>query len=320
MTKSTISFLTPRLSAAILILVIAATGFLGLGFLNYLEPFVIFLDSENLSFKVGEMRFSAYLVIKALVTIVIVFWIAGILSQFVANRVNAIKKIKSSNRSLIVKTFQILIYFLAATVALDVFGFDLTTLTIFSGAVGIGVGIGLQKIASNFISGIILLFEKSLEEDDLIELADGTFGFIRHTGARYTLVQTHDGREVMIPNEDFITSRVTNWTYSNKKGRVEIVVGVAYGSDIDTAIDLMLQAAKDNLRCTHDPAPVCFLREFADSSITLLLQFWVDDVTLGRFEPQSDVMRAIYKSFNTSGIEIPFPQRDLHIKHTEAPS
>jgi small-conductance mechanosensitive channel len=295
-------------------MVIAAIGFFGLGFLDYLEPFVVFLNSENLSFKVGEMRFSAYLLIKALVAIVIVFWLAGIASQFASNRINAVKRIKSSNRSLILKSIQILIYFAAATIALDVFGFDLTTLTIFSGAVGIGVGIGLQKIASNFISGIILLFEKSIEDDDLVELSDGTFGFIRHTGARYTLVETHDGREVMIPNEDFITSRVTNWTYSNKKGRIEIVVGVSYSSDVDLAIELMLKAARDNDRCADDPTPVCFMREFADSSINLLLQFWVDDVTLGRYEPQSDVMRAIWRAFGENNIEIPFPQRDIHLK------
>lgn len=310
------AILNPKAWVAVFILVIATAAFLGLGFLDYLEPVSAFLDSDKLSFKIGEMRFSAYLIIKALVTIIIVFWVAGITSQFASNRVNSIKRIKSSNRSLIVKSVQILIYFAAGTIALDVFGFDLTTLTIFSGAVGIGIGIGLQKIASNFISGIILLFEKSLEDDDLVELSDGTFGFIRHTGARYTLVETHDGREVMIPNEDFITSRVTNWTYSNKKGRIEILVGVSYGSDTDLAIQLMLEAAREHDRCAKDPEPVCFMREFADSSINLLLQFWVDDVTLGRYEPQSDVMRAIWRLFRENNIEIPFPQRDVHMRNT----
>jgi small-conductance mechanosensitive channel len=309
------AILNPRAWVAVLLIFAATAAFFGLGFLDYLEPVAAFLDSEQLSFKIGDMRFSAFLLIKALITIMVVFWIAGIISQFASKRINAFGKIKSSNRSLIVKSLQILIYFAAATIALDVFGFDLTTLTIFSGAVGIGVGIGLQKIASNFISGIILLFEKSLEDDDLIELTDGTFGFIRHTGARYTLVETHDGREVMIPNEDFITSRVTNWTYSNKKGRIEIMVGVSYGSDVDLAIDLMLEAARGNARCARDPEPVCYMREFADSSINLLLQFWVDDVTLGRYEPQSDVMRAIWKSFRENDIEIPFPQRDIHMKN-----
>lgn len=301
----------PKSWVAILLLALAAAAFFGLGFLDYLDPIRRFLDSEALSFTLGSMRFSAYVLVRALITLIIVFWVASIIAQFVERRINAIRRIKSSNRSLIIKTIHILLYFTAATVALDVFGFDLTTLTVFSGAVGIGVGFGLQKIASNFISGIILLFEKSIEDDDLIELDDGTVGFIRHTGARYTLVETPDGREVMIPNEDFMTNRVTNWTYTDKSGRVEIFVGVSYASDTDKAMDLMIAAARAHPRCSTKTEPVCFMREFADSSINLLLQFWVDDVTEGRYAPQSDVMRTILKSFNENKIDIPFPQREV---------
>ncbi|WP_051548241.1 mechanosensitive ion channel family protein [Sneathiella glossodoripedis] len=118
----------------------------------------------------------------------------------------------------------------------------------------------------------------------------------------------------MIPNEDFITNRVTNWTFTNPKGRVEILIGVSYNSDIEFARELILQAATENERCSKDPAPQCYLREFADSSVNFLLYFWVDDVTEGRFEPQSDVMRAIWRKFKEHNIEIPFPQRDVHIK------
>ncbi len=312
------TILKPKSWIAIVLILLATAAFFGLGFLDYLEPIIGFLNSDQLSFQLGEMRFSAYLLLRAFFTIILVFWLAGIVSQVVSSRINAIKRIKSSNRSLVVKTVQIIIYFAAATVALDVFGFDLTTLTIFSGAVGIGVGFGLQKIASNFISGIILLFEKSIEDGDLVELSDNTFGFIRHTGARYTLLETPDGREVMIPNEDFMTSRVTNWTYTNKQGRIEIFVGISYSSDVDLAMEIMLEAARAHPRCAPDPVPVCFVRQFADSSINLLLQFWVEDVTLGRYEPQSDVMRAIWRNFKTKGIEIPFPQQDVHLK-TEEP-
>lgn len=306
--------LKPRAWVAKLLLLLLVLAFFSLGFLDYLEPIRTFLDTDELSFHLGDMRFSAYLLVKALFSLILIFWLAGLSSDFVEAHIKSLSRIKSSNRALIIKTLQILIYFAAATISLDIFGFDLTTLTIFSGAVGIGVGFGLQKISSNFISGIILLFEKSIEDDDLVELEDGTLGFVRRTGARYTLLETHDGKEMMIPNEDFITSHVTNWTYTNSRGRVEINVGVSYECDVERAIELILEAAKSHPRSIIDPEPVCFMREFADSSINLLLQFWVADVTLGRFEPQSDVMRTIWRLFKENDIQIPYPQRDVHIK------
>ena len=218
--------LKPKAWIAKILLGVLVVGFFSIGFLDYLQPFKEFLDSDGLAFNVGETRFSAYLVIKSAVTIFMLFWLTGIFSEFGEKRIKSIKGIKASNRSLITKVFQILVYFLGFIIGLDVLGIDLTALAIFSGAIGIGIGFGLQKITSNFISGLILLFEKSVEKDDLVELADGTYGFIRHTGARYTLVETFEGKEIMIPNEDFITNRVINWTFSNSKGRVEINISL----------------------------------------------------------------------------------------------
>lgn len=308
-----ISLIKPRPWVSKLLLLAFVGAFLGLGFMDYLEPIRLILDQDEFAFHLGEMRFSAFLILKALLTLIMVFWAASIIADFAESRITKLRGVKSSNRSLIIKTVQILVYFAAITIGLDTLGFDLTTLTIFGGALGIGLGFGLQKIASNFISGIILLFEKSIEDDDLVEMDDGTFGFVRHTGARYTLIETPDGCEVMIPNEDFITNRVTNWTYTSNQGRIEIMIGVSYKSDVEKARELILEAARQHPRCITEPAPVCFMREFADSSINLLLQFWVADVTLGRYEPQSDVMRTIWRLFKENGVEIPFPQRDVHI-------
>ena len=309
--------LKPSAWIAKLFLVIFVIGFLSLNFLDYLKPIKDFLDAEILSFYIGEKRFSAYLIIKALIIVVLLFWITGIFLEFGEKRIKNIKGIRVSNKALMVKAFQIIVYFLAFIIGLDILGIDLTALAIFSGAVGIGVGFGLQKITSNFISGIILLFEKSVENEDLVELADGTYGFVKQTRARYTLIETFDGKEMMIPNEDFITNYVINWTYSNKKGRVEINIGVSYDSDIEKAMEIILESAKEHPRCTKDPEPACFLREFADSSVNFLLFFWVDDVTEGRFEPKSDVMRTIWRKFKENNIGIPFPQRDIHIKNAE---
>jgi small-conductance mechanosensitive channel len=306
--------LKPNALVAKFLIVFFTLGFFILGFMGFLQPIEEFLSSEALSFKIGETKISAYLIIKAAITIFMLFWMAGIFSEFGEKRIQSLKKVKTSNKALIIKAFQIVIYFLAFIITLDILGIDLTALAIFSGAVGIGLGFGLQKITSNFISGIILLFEKSVENEDLVELSDGTYGFVRHTGARYTLIETFDGKEIMIPNEDFITNRVTNWTYSNTKGRVEILIGVSYDSDIELAKDLIIESAREHPRCIEDPEPVCYLSEFADSSVNFILFFWVSDVTQGRFEPKSEVMFEIWRRFKQNNITIPFPQRDLHIK------
>jgi len=197
--------------------------------------------------------------------------------------------------------------------ALNILNIKASSLAFFGGAIGIGLGFGLQKITSNFISGLILLFEKSIEEGDLVELENGVYGFIKNTGARYTLIETFDSKEIMIPNEEFITKNVVNWTYSNKQGRIDINIGVSYKCDIEKARELILEAAKEHKLCSVFPEPDCFLREYGDSSVNFLLYFWVDDVTKGRYEPQSDVMRSIWKKFKDNNIEIPFPQRDVHI-------
>jgi len=315
MNKILTMLLKPKVWIAKLLLVVIVIAFLTTGFLGYLNPLVDFLDSNALAFKVGETRISAYLLVKALITITLLFWVAGLISDLSEKKVKALRKIKASNRALISKALQIIIYFVAAFIALDVLGIDLAALTVLGGAIGIGVGFGLQKITSNFISGLILLFEKSIEEDDLVELDDGTAGFVRHTGARYTLIETFEGRELMIPNEDFITKRVTNWTFSNTKGRIDIDIGVSYSSDLDKVNELILEAANEHPRCSKHIAPESFLVEFGDSSVNFTLYFWVDDIIEGRKRPRSEVLFLIWKKFRENDIEIPFPQRDLHIKN-----
>ena len=318
MAKFWTSLFKPRAWVAKLLLVIAVVGFAASGYLGYLDPVREFLDSDNFAFNVGEMRLSAYLVVKAVIIVILLFWLVGILSEMLENRIKSISRIKSSNKALIIKAIQIVIYFLAFLFVLGVLGIDLTALTVFSGAVGIGVGFGLQKIASNFISGIILLFEKSVEEGDLIELNDGIIGYVRETGARYTRIETFEGHETMVPNEDFITNRVTNWTFSNSRTRVDINIGVAYGTDLDLASRLIVEAATEHPRCIETPAAECFLVDFADSSVNFTLYFWIENVTEGRIRPRSDVLFAIWRKFGEHKIEIPFPQRDIHMKNPEA--
>ena len=282
--------------------------------LGYIDPLKNTLNSDAFLIKLGTYQVTAYKLISGLISLLMVFWIASLISVFGEKRIRSLKHIRASNRTLFVNGFKLIIFVSVFFMGLNILGINPTVLTVFGGALGIGIGFGLQKIASNFISGLILLFEKSVEEGDMVELAGGFQGFVRRTGARYTLIETFDSKEIMIPNEDFITNRVTNWTFSNTIGRVEIIVGVSYDSDIELARTLILDTAKEHPRCSIDPAPQCYLTEYAASSVNFLLYFWVDDVTLGRIEPKSDVLRSIWKKFKTHNIIIPYPQTDIHIK------
>lgn len=293
-------------------------GIFVLSGLGYFESAIQVLNSPKLTFKLGKFDLSLYEVVKGIVVLISLFWLASFVTEIGKTNLRKLDKIKPSNRSLLINGFQTLVYTLVFMVGLDVLGIDLTSLAVLGGAIGIGIGFGLQKITSNFISGIILLFEKSVEEGDLIELSDGTAGFIRNTGARFTLLETFDSKDVMIPNEDFITNRVVNWTFSNSQGRIKITIGVSYESDIELARTVMLEAAQRHRLCSKDPAPQCYLTEFGDSSVNFILYFWMDDIALGRLEMQSDVLRDIWKKFKEHEITIPYPQRDLHIKNPEA--
>ncbi len=293
---------------------LALATIIGFGSVGYFDSIRNQLDTAAFSFSFGEYRVSLYVIIKATLIVIFIFWAATVVSDLISVRINRFQNLRAANRELLNKIIQITIYLVSFILALDILGIDLTTLTVFSGALGIGLGFGLQKIASNFISGLILLLEKSIEQGDLVEIGDGAVGFIRKASARFTLVETFDGKEIMIPNEDFITNRVTNWTYSNTKGRVEIGVGVSYGSDLEKVFELLLQAASEHPRCATEPEPACYLREFGDSSVNFILHFWVQDVTTGRWGPKSQVLFSIWHKFKENGIEIPFPQRDLHLK------
>lgn len=312
-----IRFLKPKGLHARWFVFVTLIAILAFGAMGHLEIVRHYLDTEILTFKAGGYRITAYEALRLLITVALIFWISAIVSDVVEDRIGKIKKVRAATRALLLKIIQIGIYIIAFLLTLDIIGVDLTTLTVFSGALGIGLGFGLQKISSNFISGLILLLEKSVEQDDLIELPNGTFGFVKKTGARYTLIETFDTKEILVPNEDFITNPVINWTLSNSRGRVEIALGVSYGSDIEKARDLILEAAKAHPRCISVPPPKCYLRNFGDSSVDFILHFWVADVRDGRWEPQSDVMFEIWRKFKENNIQIPFPQRDLHLKTPE---
>ena len=276
-----------------------------------------FLTDADLS--VGHWQLNVYQLLKGIVTIAALIWGANLAIRTTDARLRRVRRMRASSRSLVLKFAQITLYVIVFVAAMQLFGVNLTTLSIFGGALGVGIGFGLQKIASNFISGIILLFEKSIEVDDIIELGSGVVGTVKHTSARYTLVSTPDGRDMMIPNEEFISQRVISYTHSNHRVRIEIPVQVGYDDDIELALQLLVKAASASKRTLKDPAPSAYATSFGDSGVNLSLFFWIDDVHEGRNEPRTQVMIAILKSFSASGVTIPYPTREVRQAATPAP-
>jgi small-conductance mechanosensitive channel len=200
----------------------------------------------------------------------------------------------------------------AVIIGLQSIGFDLSSLTLFSGAIGLGIGFGLQKVVSNLISGLILLVDKSIKPGDVISLGE-TFGWISELGARYVSVVTRDGREYLIPNEDLITGQVVNWSHSSELVRLDIYFGVSYDSDPHEVRKLASEAAAEVKRVVPNPAPVCHVVGFGDSSIDFILRFWIRDPTGGLTNVRGAVYLALWDALKAANIEIPFPRRDVKI-------
>lgn len=302
---------TPELSRPFIIL---AWGAAALAAVGWLTPFINTLDT--IGFTTGETTISVWRVLKVIVLLGLFFWLAGKAVFFLQNQINKTTSIAPSLRVLFSKISSFFLYTAAALIALSMVGIDLTAFAVFTGALGVGIGFGLQKIISNFISGIILLLDKSLKPGDVIEVETGndvTYGWVEKLGLRYTSVTTRDGTETLIPNETFITNPVTNWSYSHSRIRRKLPIGVAYNSDVEKAMQLCVEAAKSVERVLNHPPVVCQLRGFGDNSVNLEVRFWLSDPAGGVKNVESAVNLAIWKLFQQHEIAIPFPQRDIHI-------
>ena len=269
---------------------------------------------NNWTFQIGSIKISLYQIFKSFFVAVALYWGVRKILNTAESNIDKVSFIRPSLRALAIKFLQIILYIIFALWLLRIVGVPLTSLTVFSGAIGIGIGFGIQRIVANFISGIIILMEETLKPNDIVELEDGSFGSIKKTHARYTLVETFDGKEIFIPNEEFITKRVTNWTYSHKRMRQSIMIGVSYDSDLLLAQKLMLEAAVEHEGIAESPAPHCYLMEFADSAVSFLLRFWFNSIEVDIYEPRSELLFEIWKKFKDAGIEFPYPQQDVHIR------
>ena len=285
---------------------IAALNLLGL-----LDPTIATLD--RIALTLGSTRISVIDVIKAGFVFAALLWFAKIAAQMIENRLEGSRSISPSALVLLSKTVRVVLIIVAIFAALNSIGIDLTALTVFSGAVGLGVGFGLQKVISNLISGVILLMDKSVKPGDVIAIGD-TFGWINTLSARYVSVITRDGIEHLIPNEELISQPVENWSYSNTLVRFRMPIGVSYDSDVVMAMALTVEAAKAVERVRTDPTPVCRLMNFGDNAVELELRIWISDPQAGVANVRSEVLLKIWTLFHENGIEFPFSQRDLHIK------
>ncbi|HEU5047006.1 MAG TPA: mechanosensitive ion channel domain-containing protein [Rickettsiales bacterium] len=255
----------------------------------------------DVSFEMGKIQITLLDIIKGLFTLVILFWGAGVVSKTGENWLRR-SHLSFNARELAIKFLRITLYFLAFVFTLTQMGVDLTALTVFGGAVAVGLGFGLQKITSNFLSGLVLLFEKAIEAGDLIEIGQEK-GWVREMAIRHTLIETFDGREVLIPNEDLVIGKVTNWTYTNTRARIEILLTVTYDTDVDLARKILVEAAKEHRMCISEPPPQANLREFNERGIQIVLVFWIPDVTQGMVSTRSDVMINIVRAFRDVGIK-----------------
>ena len=304
--KSVVLVVKSRLVAyfiAFTIMLVAALNVTG--FANYT---VIYLNS--MGFDIGQFHISLLNLLHGIFILVVVFWIAGLLSRTLESYLRRSSTLSYMARELTVKFFRIFVYFMAFMITLSVLGVDLTAFAVFGGALGVGVGLGLQKITANFVSGITLLMEKSIKIGDLIEIAGNT-GWVRQLNIRYALLETGEGKEILIPNEELISTRVINWSHTSNHARVDIKICVSYDSNAAKVRDLLLSAARSHPLCMKNPAPNCWLREFGDYSMQFLLVFWVPDVHEGRMGPQSDVMMTILDKFKKEGIVISLPNIPL---------
>lgn len=283
-----------------------------LNIMGLLDPITTVLDEAQL--PLGEVHISILDILTGIISFGFLMWLAFALSALLERRLVKAEGVPPSIRALMSKLGKILLVSIAFLISLNATGIDLTALAVFGGALGVGIGFGLQKVVGNFISGIILLVDRSIKPGDVIETG-GTYGTINRLAARYTSVITRDGTEFLIPNEDMITQPVTNWSHTHRLVRRRIPVQVSYQSDVKHAMDIMVEAALDQSRVLKVPEPRTLMKGFGESGVDLELRLWIEDPQHGVSNIASDVMISIWDKFHEEGIEFPYPTRVVHVKN-----
>ena len=266
----------------------------------------------DFKFAVGEVTVSVGRMLLAALFIYLILSASWFIRAFLDGEVFPRQQLDRGARDAIKKLIHYSLLFIGIMIAVSLIGLNLTSLAFLTGALGIGVGFGLQNIVNNFVSGLMLLFERPFKVGDMVVVDDQT-GTVRKIGLRSTIIETFDRSELIVPNSQFISGKVTNWTRSNHIARIRITIGVAYGSDIELVLRLLKEAAETDTRILSNPQPNPLFLRFGDSSLECELHVWIADVG-DRLAVRSHLCQEIARQFQDAGIEIPFPQRDLHLR------
>jgi small-conductance mechanosensitive channel len=307
-----IRLITSVISNAFVVGLVSLSAWLiaALSILGQLDPTVDTLDS--VSIVLGGLRLTPLLLIKLGVLLVVALWLTNVASNFVESRITRSTDLTPSIQVLLVKMVRLGLMIFAVAAVMSAVGINLSALAIFSGAAGVGIGFGLQKIVANFISGIILLADKSVKPGDLVTIGDSS-GRISAMKTRYISVAAGDGREFLIPNEDLVTQKVTNWTYTDNNTLVKISFGTNYDADPRLVCQLAAAIAATAKRAIKGKPPNCILTEFAEAGMKFSLTFWIADPD-GMDNVKSEVMLELWDAFKREGIRVPYPVREIRIR------
>ena len=283
-----------------------------LSVIGQLDPTLELLDSDPVAIVLGGLRLTPLLLIKAGALLILALWLTNIASNFAESRITRSTDLTPSIQVLLVKMIRMGLMVIAIAIALSAVGINLSALAVFTGAAGVGIGLGLQKIVANFISGLILLVDKSVKPGDLVTIGDSS-GRISAMKTRYISVAAGDGREFLIPNEDLVTQKVVNWTYTDKNTLVKVLFGTNYDADPRLVCKLAIEIAAAAPRAIKNKPPNCLLTEFAEAGMKFSLTFWIADPD-GMDAVKSDVMLALWDAFKREGIRVPYPVREIRVR------
>jgi small-conductance mechanosensitive channel len=289
---------------------LSAWAIAALSIIGQLEPAIEALDA--VSIEIGGLRLTPLLLLKLGALLILALWLTNIASNFAESRINRSSDLTPSIQVLLIKMIRMGLMVVAITIALGAVGINLSALAVFTGAAGVGIGLGLQKIVANFISGIILLVDKSVKPGDLVTIGDSS-GRISTMKTRYISVAAGDGREFLIPNEDLVTQKVVNWTYTDKNTLVKVAFGTNYDADPRLVCKLAAEIAAANPRATKGKPPNCILTEFAEAGMKFSLTFWMSEPD-GMDNVKSDVMLGLWDAFKREGIRVPYPVREIRVR------
>ena len=314
--KLTSSFIANSLLANLIFLLawsVAALNILGL-----LGPLIDTLD--GVVFPIGDAEVTLLSLLNGIVLLFVLLWIALSVSRLLLERLEDRSDISPRAHVLLGKMIRIVLIVLAVLIALSIVGMNLAALAVFAGALGVGIGIGLQHQASNLISGLFLLLDRSIKPGDVIEVGE-TFGWVRNMHARYVGVVTRDNKELLIPNDDFVMNQVINWSHSDHDVRMEVMFHVSYGSDPHLVQRIAIEAAATaDIRIVESRRPLCHLKKFGDSSIDFVLRFWINDPQGGVTNIKGKVLMALWDTLREHDVEIPYPHRQLILPVSDRPA